>query len=71
MHVWIEPVLNDILGMLSNLQSPHLIVELEDYQHVHVMPNLPLTCHPNEHTGKMTIGVKFRLHTVRSDGFIA
>ena len=63
MHVWIEPVLNDSLGMLSNLQLPNLIVELEDYQHVHGMPNLPLTCHPNEHTGKVTIGVKFGLHT--------
>ena len=58
MHVWTEPVLNDSIGMLSNLQLPHLIVELEDYQHVHVMTNLSLTCHPNEHIGKVTIGVK-------------
>jgi len=56
MHVWIKPVLNDSFGML---QPPHLIVELEDYQHVHVMPKLPLACHPNEHTCKVTIGVKF------------
>jgi len=71
MHVWIEAVRNDSLGTLSNLQPPHLIVEMEDYQHVHVMPNLPLTCHPNKHTGKVTIGVKSGLHTVRSGGFIA
>ena len=56
MLVWIEPVLDDSFGMLSNLQTPHLIVELEDYQHVHVMPNLPLSCHPNAHTDKVTIG---------------
>jgi len=71
MHVWIEPFLNDSFGMLSNLQPPHLIVELEAYQHVHVMQNLQSTCHLNEHTGKVTIGVKFGLHTVRSGGFIA
>ena len=58
MHVWIEPVLNGSFEMRSNLQ-PHLIVVLEDYQHVHMMPNLQLTCHPNEHTGKVTIGVTF------------
>src|SRR6218665_1645593 len=59
MHVWIEPVMNDSLGTLSNPQPPHLIVEMEDSQHVHVMPNLPSTCHPNKHrpTGKVTIGI--------------
>src|SRR6218665_3904224 len=57
--------------MTGNAYLDHLTVEMEDYQHVHVMPNLPLTCHPNKHTGKVTIGVKSGLHTVRSGGFIA
>src|SRR6218665_2119409 len=62
MHVWIEPVLNDSFGRLSNLQPPNLIVELKDYQHVHVMPNIPSPCHAKEHTGKVTIRIKSGLH---------
>ena len=47
------PILSNTwwLQMLNNCtKTPHLIVELEDDQHVLVMSNLPLTCHPKEHS---------------------
>ena len=57
-----------VLECSENVQSPYLIVELEDDQHVNVMSNLPLTCYLN--TAKGTVGEKFGLQTVRSGGFV-
>src|SRR6218665_4028029 len=49
-----------VLECSVTVQPPHLIVELEDNQHVHARSNLPLTCHPNEHTVKRTIWTKIK-----------